>query len=88
MDSVVAHAPVTPGEYGDIATRLLASTGATCVAVVTTESNGNGGYGVVGSLQTQMLMCSQLERAAEAVPSQLERSVQRSMDCAPRRAER
>ena len=80
MDSlkqhVIAHAPGTPGEYSDIATRLLASTGAACVAVVAIDPGGNGGYGVAGSLETQLLMANVLEQAAQALRTQLAGSVQ------------
>ncbi|KWF18988.1 hypothetical protein [Burkholderia pseudomultivorans] len=80
MDSlkqhVVAHAPGTPGEHSDIAARLLTSTGAACAAVVTIDPHGNGGYGVAGSLEVQLLMPDLLEQVARALRSQLTGSVQ------------
>ncbi|KWA02825.1 hypothetical protein [Burkholderia territorii] len=80
MDSleqhIAAHAPGTPGEYSEIATRIQASTGAACVAVVTIDPHGNGGYGVAGSFETQVLMPGLLEQVANALRSQLSGSVQ------------
>ncbi|WP_155630635.1 hypothetical protein [Burkholderia cepacia] len=83
---VAAHAPGTPSEYSDIASRVLASTGTACVAVVTIDPHGNGGYGVAGPFETQVLRTGRAGVALAAVG--IGSVIARPRRCAPRPVDR
>lgn len=73
---VMAHAPGSPGQFGELAAQVREATGAACVALVIIDAAGNGGYSIAGPLEAQLSIPYTLEEVALQLRSQLASSIQ------------